>query len=95
MKTFEIDRDDNFIFYQTKYPIKSYATTSGYYIDSTTGETVVSMLRFTKVMKITMSLLNLVKIARGLEMNNSKFIQDLQKSKFFNLLYPKESMQKP
>ena len=24
MKTFEIDRDDNFIFYQTKYPIKSY-----------------------------------------------------------------------
>lgn len=38
MKTFEIDRDDNFIFYQTKYPIKSYATTSGYYIDSTTGE---------------------------------------------------------
>lgn len=38
MKTFEIDRDDNFIFYQTKYPIKSYATTSGYYIDFTTGE---------------------------------------------------------
>lgn len=38
MKVFEIDRDDSFIFYQTKHPIKSYATTSGYYINITTGE---------------------------------------------------------